>query len=143
MKKLALFAAILFLSSCVKEQYFEYPNRYFKTIEVLSLPNLNYDSDNSPPDLRVDLKRRSSDFWEFSSGTDYNAGFLPSYNAFRSEVLATDEVWEVRLVDEDGGEFQDDEIFFWEFHPYEEGNNGEFQFYADGKLIMILNFNER
>ena len=69
MKNLILLASILFLSSCVKEEYFEYPNRYFKTAEVLALPALNYDADNSAPDIRIDLKRRSANNWEFSTFT--------------------------------------------------------------------------
>lgn len=144
MKKLILIAAAaLFLSSCVKEEYFEYPNRYFKTAEVLALPALNYDADNSAPDIRIDLKRRSANNWEFSTYTENNSAFLPTTTVFPSEILATDEMWEIRIVDEDLNEFQDDEIFFWEFHTYDEGGSGEFEFYADGNLIMILNFNER
>lgn len=144
MKKLIIFAiSVLFLSSCVKEEYFEYPNRYFRTAEVLALPALNYDADNSAPDIRIDLKRRSSNIWEFSTYTENNSAFLPTTTVFPSEILATDEMWEIRIVDEDLNEFQDDEIFFWEFHAYEEGGNGEFEFYADGNLIMILNFNEK
>tara|TARA_R110002072_G_C7881510_1_gene528058 strand:- start:25 stop:456 length:432 start_codon:yes stop_codon:yes gene_type:complete len=143
MKNLILLASILFLSSCVKEEYFEYPNRYFKTAEVLALPALNYDADNSAPDIRIDLKRRSANNWEFSTFTEDNSNFLPTTTVFPAEILATDEVWEIRIVDEDLNEFQDDEIFFWEFHAYEEGANGDFEFYADGNLIMILNFNER
>lgn len=143
MKKLILFSLILFFSSCVKEEYFEYPNRYFRTAEVLALPALNYDADNSPPDIRIDIKRRSANNWEFSTYTENNSGFLPVTTVFPSEILATDEMWEIRIVDEDLNEFQDDEIFHWDFHAYEEGGNGEFEFYADGNLIMILNFNER
>lgn len=144
MKKLIVFAAaLLFLSSCVKEEYYEYPNRYIRTAQVLTLPQLNYDADNSPPDVRIDIKRRSANFWEFSTDTENNAAFLPTTTVFSSEVLATEEVWEIRIVDEDLNEFQDDEIFFWEFHPYDEGDNGEYEFYADGNLIMVLSFNER
>lgn len=143
MKKLIVFAALIFLSSCVKEEYFEYPNRYFKTSQIISLPKLNYDPNNNAPDLRVDIKRRSANNWEFSTYTENNTVFLPSFTVFPSEILATDEMWEIRIVDEDLDELQDDEIFYWDFHPYEEGLNGEFEFYADGQLIMVLNFNEK
>ncbi len=143
MKKLILFAAVLFLSSCVKEEYLEYPNRYFKTAEVLALPALNYDPDNSAPDIRIDLKRRSANEWEFSTYTENNSSFLPTTTVFPSEILATDEMWEIRIVDEDLNEFQDDEIFYWEFQAYDEGANGDFEFYADGNLIMVLNYNEK
>jgi hypothetical protein len=143
MKKLLLFAAIIFLSSCVKEEFYEYPNRYFKGAEVIALPDLPYDFDRSAPDLRIDLKRRSASYWEFSTYTEINAAYLPTFTVLPSEVLATDEMWEIRIVDEDENEFQDDEIFYWDFHAYEEGGNGVFEFYADGNLIMVLNFNER
>jgi len=144
MKKIYTLLLIAFtLISCVKEETVDLTNRYFKATEIISLPALNYDSDNSPPDLRVDLKRRSASFWEFSTYTENNAGILPAFMVFPAEILATDEVWQISIVDEDPNELSDDEIFFWEFHAFEDGGSGEIEFYDNGKLIMVLNFNEK
>ncbi|MEQ9262426.1 MAG: hypothetical protein RLP14_04610 [Owenweeksia sp.] len=146
MKKAFFFIALIaFLASCEKDGagYVDPPNRYLKLAEIISLPQLNYDPDNSPPDLRIDLKRRSASFWEFSTYTEVNAASLPTFTVFPSEVLATDEMWEIRIVDEDLENPDDYEIFYWVFHPVDEGTNGEFEFIADGKLIMVLNYNEK
>ncbi len=144
MKKIITLASIILIfSSCLREDQVDLTNRYFRSAEILSLPALNYDSDNSPPDLRVDLKRRSAGFWEFSTYTEINAGTLPAFMVFPAEILGTDEVWQLRIVDEDPNELQDDEIFFWEFHALEDGAAGSIEFYDSGNLVLVLNFNER
>lgn len=118
-------------------------NRYFKLVEVMQLPALPYDPDGSPPDLRVDLKRRSASFWEFSTSTEVNAASLPTFVVFPAEILATDEVYEIRIVDEDLNQPADEEIFFWTFHAWDDGANGRIEFFDNDKLIMLLNYNEK
>lgn len=116
-------------------------NRYFKLVEVMQLPALNYDPDNSPPDLRIDLKRRSASFWEFSTQTENNAGSLPTFVVFPAEILATDEVYEIRIVDEDLNLPDDFEIFYWTFQAVDEGADGRIEFFDNENLIMALNYN--
>ena len=131
----------LVLSGCQDDNNLNERNRYIFGAEVRQLPNLQYDSDNSPPDLRVDIKRRSANFWEFSSLVRNNANRLPTFLQFPSEILATDEWYEISLVDEDAGELSDDEIFFWEFHPVEEGGAGIYEFFdSQNRLVMILEY---
>ena len=144
-KAFILLASALALVSCEKDstEYIDRPNRYIKLAEIISLPKLNYDTDNSPPDLRVDLKRRSASFWEFSTQTEINAASLPTFAVFPAEILVTDEIYEIRIADEDLENPTDYEIFYWAFNPVDEGVNGEFEFMADGKLIMGLNYNEK
>lgn len=146
MKKLLLLPLLIFtLASCEDDddEPYLYTNRYIRVADIISLPQLNYDPDGSPPDIRVDLKRRSTNFWEFSTGTEINAGTLPALGVFPAEILATDEVYEIRIVDEDLNEPQDDEIFYWQFHAVDEGENGEYSFYDGNKLIMTLEYNEK
>lgn len=131
---------LLLLTACEVDNY-DPDRRYFTGAEVRSLPQLNYDPDNSPPDLRLDLKRRSAGFWEFSTHTIDNAANLPVFLSFPAEILATDEIYEIRLVDEDPNEPQDDEIFFWDFHATEDGDNGRIRFRDSGRIILELNFN--
>lgn len=145
MKKLILIPLLLLFAACEvdDEEPLLLTNRYLRVADVISLPIINYDADGSPPDIRIDLKRRSANFWEFSTDTEVNAGTLPVLAVFPAEILATDEVYEIRIVDEDLNEPQDDEIFYWQFHALDEGENGEYVFYNEGKLIMSLQYNEK
>jgi hypothetical protein len=143
-KKIFALAMVAILLSCSQSSTLEMRNRYFYGGEVVSLPNLQYDSDGSEPDLRIDLKRKSANFWEFSTLVRNNARRLPLFTSFPSEVLATDEVYEVRLMDEDLGELSDDEIFYWEFQAIEDGANGVIEFFDDqNTLRMTLEYEER
>lgn len=139
----SLILLLIFLSSCEEDQLKPDLNRYVKAADVFSLPKIQYDSDGSPPDVRIDLKRRSASFWEFSTYTEQNAATLPLLTIFPAEILLTDEVYELRIVDEDLNEADDDEIFYWSFQAMDEGENGEFNFYGDGKLILSLQYNEK
>ncbi len=143
MKRLSPLLLIFALFACETDDDIPRTNRYFKLVEVAQLPALNYDPDNSPPDLRVDIKRRSSSFWEFSTGTENNAGSLPTFVVFPAEILATDEVYEIRIVDEDLNLPEDYEIFFWTFHALEDGGGGGIDFFDNEKLVMTLNYNEK
>ncbi|MDZ7847973.1 MAG: hypothetical protein U5L96_15145 [Owenweeksia sp.] len=103
MKKLypLLLLSVILTSACETENEVDPPKRYLKSVRIVALPALQYDTDGSPPDLRVDLKRRSTNFWEFSTETLVNAGNLPAFLNFPAEVLGTDEVYEIRIIDED------------------------------------------
>lgn len=141
MKRLLLLFVLCFaLASCDDEGNFDDRERYLIGVEVLQLPNLQYDSDGSAPDLRVDLKRRSTNFWEFSTYVRNNANRLPVFLQFPSEVLATDEYYEISLVDEDLNELSDDVIFTWEFQAELEGEDGIIEFYDQGELVMLLEY---
>ena len=141
-KLLMLVAPLLFMAgACADDNDPDFRNRYFQGAEVLQLPTLQYDADGSPPDLRLDLKRSSVNFWEFSTNTRNDANRLPAYLSFSREVLATDEFYELRLVDEDLGELSDDEIFFWEFQAVQDGTDGIIEFYGDnGELVLALDY---
>lgn len=144
MKKLLLVLTplILILGACTDDNDPDLRNRYFQGGEVLQLPALQYDADGSPPDLRLELKRSSANFWEFSTNTRNDADRLPVYLSFPREILATDEFYELRLVDEDLGELSDDEIFFWEFQAIQDGTNGAIEFFGDnGELVLVLEYN--
>ncbi len=143
MKKLTPLLLILALFGCETDDNLPLTNRYFKLVEVDQLPALNYDPDGSPPDLRVDLKRRSSNFWEFSTDTENNAASLPTFVVFPAEILATDEVYEIRIVDEDLNQPVDDEIFYWTFHALDDGGSGRIDFFDNDRLVMSLNYNEK
>lgn len=144
MKKLILpIVFALALSACDDDNGIDNRNRYFDGIEVLELPNIQYDSDGSAPDLRVDLKRSSVNYWEFSTYTRTNADRLPVFLQFPSEVLATDELYEISLIDEDPNELSDDVIFTWEFQALEEGNQGVIEFFDSGELVMVLEYDLR
>lgn len=143
MKKLYPVLLVLLSFACVEDDNLPLTNRYFRTAEILQLPQVQYDADNSPPDLRIDLKRRSATFWEFSTDTENNAGTLPTFMVFPAEILATDEVYEIRIVDEDLNQPDDDEIFFWTFHAMDDGEGGAVEFFDDNRLIMVLEFNEK
>jgi hypothetical protein len=143
MKKLSPLLLLLALWACETDDDIPLTNRYFKLVEVAQLPALNYDPDGSPPDLRVDIKRRSANFWEFSTGTEVNAASLPTFVVFPAEILATDEVYEIRIVDEDLNQPVDDEIFFWTFHALDDGSGGYIDFYDNDRLVMSLNYNEK
>jgi hypothetical protein len=136
-----IFSLLLVLSGCETDNL-DQRQRYFTEVRVQQIPFLNYDADGSAPDLRIDLKRRSVNFWEFSSLTRINAERLPLSLVFPSEILATDEFYAISLVDEDPNELQDDEIFYWEFQAVEEGRNGSIEFFDQGQLILEL-FYER
>ena len=143
MKKLLLLVSpfLFMLGACVDDNNFDQRNRYFQGVEVIALPLLQYDSDGSPPDLRIDIKRSSVNFWEFSTNTRNDANRLPAFLSFFNEVLATDEFYEIRLVDEDLGELSDDEIFTWEFQAIQDGNNGIIDFFgANGELVLVLEY---
>jgi hypothetical protein len=143
MKKfLLLFSPFLFiLGACADDNSIDDRNRYFQGVEVIELPVLQYDADGSPPDLRIDIKRSSVNFWEFSTNTRNDANRLPAFLSFFNEILSTDEFYEIRLVDEDLGELSDDEIFFWEFQAIQEGNNGIIEFFGDnGELVLVLEY---
>lgn len=144
MKKLLLFPLLSILfTSCEEDEPIPLTNRYIKAADIFTLPVKNYDPDGSPPDLRIDLKRRSANFWEFSTYTEVNAGSLPTITIFPAEILATDETYEIRIVDEDLDLPYDEEIFFWTFQAYDEGENGEYTFWNNGKHIMSLQYNEK
>ncbi|WP_417599831.1 hypothetical protein [Owenweeksia hongkongensis] len=144
MKKLLLLPLMLiFFAACEEDDPILLTNRYIKAADVFTLPAINYDPDGSPPDIRIDLKRRSASFWEFSTYTEVNAGSLPTITIFPAEILMTDEVYEIRIVDEDLNLPDDEEIFFWTFQGYDEGENGEYTFWNNGKHIMSLQYNEK
>lgn len=145
MKKLLIIPLLILLAACETDdnEPLLNTNRYMRVADVVSLPAINYDADGSPPDIRIDLKRRSTNFWEFSTDTEINAGTLPVLAVFPAEILATDEVYEIRIVDEDPNEPQDDEIFYWQFHAFDEGENGAYSFYDRNQLIMTLGYNEK
>ena len=113
MKKLLLLPLLVLVFAACEEDNdpLLLTNRYIRVADIITLPALNYDPNGSPPDLRIDLKRRSTNFWEFSTDTENNAGTLPVLAVFPAEILATDEVYEIRIVDEDLNEPDDDEIF--------------------------------
>lgn len=144
MKKYLPFFLLLILISCeTDDNDIPLTNRYFKLAEVVQLPALAYDPDGSPPDIRIDIKRRSASFWEFSTLTEDNAASLPTFVVFPAEILATDEVYEIRLVDEDLDQPVDEEIFFWTFHAFNDGAGGGIDFYDADRLIMTLNYNDK
>lgn len=144
MKNLLLLPLLtIFFTACEDDEPIPLTNRYMKAADIITLPIKNYDPDGSPPDLRIDLKRRSASFWEFSTYTEVNAGSLPTITIFPAEILATDEVYEIRIVDEDLNLPDDEEIFFWTFQAYDEGENGEYTFWNNDKLIMSLQYNEK
>lgn len=141
MKKLVLlFALSLFLMGCEDNGSIDDRERYLIGVDIIQLPNLQYDSDGTPPDLRVDLKRRSTNFWEFSTYVRNNANRLPVFLQFPSEVLATDEFYEISLVDEDLNELSDDVIFTWEFQAVLDGEYGIIEFFDNGELVMVLEY---
>lgn len=143
MKKILPLLSLLAIVACENDPKLPYTNRYFKAAEVFSLPIKNYDPDGSPPDLRIDLKRRSASFWEFSTYTENNAASLPTFMVFPAEILATDEVYEIRIVDEDLNLPDDEEIFYWTFNAIDDGSNGHIEFFDHDKKVMELNFNEK
>ncbi len=130
-------------TSCVKEVPLELVNKYYTAAEVRALPVLNYDPDGSPPDVRIDMKRASANFWEFSTNTVNNARSFPIFLTFPAEVLGTDERWQVRIVDEDLDRPVDEEIFFFEFHAVEDGVDNQIAFNADGRVVLSLKYNEQ
>ncbi len=140
MKKIIPLLLLFTVLACEDDEPLPQTNRYFKLTEITSLPALAYDPDGSPPDVRVDLKRRSSNFWEFSTETENNAA-LPTFLVFPAEILATDELYEIRIVDEDLNQPDDYEIFFWTFHAFDEGEDGEITFFDGNQRVMTLNFN--
>lgn len=145
MRKMSLgrpLVLLLFLGACENDRL-DRRERYFTGVEILAVPALQYDSDNSPPDLRVDLKRSSVNFWEFSSFSRRDAQRLPVFLNFFSDILATDEFYTLRLVDEDPNELDDDEIFFWEFQAIEDGRGGEIEFFDRGQLVLVLTYENR
>lgn len=141
MKRLILLIAFgLFLASCDDDRNIDERERYLIGVDIIQLPNLQYDSDGSPPDLRVDLKRRSTNFWEFSTYVRNNANRLPVFLQFPSEILATDEFYEISLVDEDLNELSDDVIFTWEFQAVLDGEDGIIEFFDNNELVMVLEY---
>ncbi len=144
MKKLFLLPLLLIFAACESDEKIPLTNRYFKLAEIVALPALQYDNDGSPPDLYVEIKRRSASFWEFYTDVEINAG-LPTYLVFPAEILATDEMYEIRIMDEDPNEPADYEVFYWQFHAIDDGYDGgiDFEDPLTGNLVMVLNYNEK
>ncbi|MDX2002049.1 MAG: hypothetical protein SFW35_06445 [Chitinophagales bacterium] len=92
---------------------------YIQSVEVLNTVSSTGDP-FSDADLRVDLKRASVSNYEYSTNVSQDNATLPVTLSFPNEILATQENWIIRLVDDNGSDFpsgDDEEIYTVTFNP--------------------------
>ena len=134
---------ILVLSSCKKDnpEPTKVPNRYLQSVTILSVTTFNWDN-LSDPDLKINLRRNSSSGWEYTTYTINNNSTYPVTITFSNEILATDENWQMQLVDDDSPD-NDDEICIVTFNPITTGSNGKIPFTKNSQDAMELNYQDK
>ena len=117
--------------------------RYLQRAEVLTIPAGEWDFQNGP-DLRIQLKRASVDFFEFDSEIREDVEAFPLVLSFGEEILATDENYDLILFDEDEDENDNDDIVCqFRFNPTTDGGNGEIVLTKDGEAAIVIFYDER
>lgn len=122
----------LFFYNCEVE---DNQHKYIQSVEVISLIDNEWDYLSSP-DLQIKLKKNSDSDWSYLTNRSDDNAVIPVALIFENEILATDETWEIQLIDYDWPD-EDDVILHFEFNPIEEGFLGFISFENEAAKIEL------
>lgn len=115
-------------------------NVYAKSVTIFTIPATDWDSFSSP-DLKVYLSRSASSSWDYSTPELSDHSSTPVTLTFYSPVLMTDEDWDIKIVDVDSPDPDDNIYTSYGFSPYPIPTDMSLGFInnSSGQLVFQIN----